>query len=88
MGEALLPAVQECAVIGVPDENSGEAVKLFVVLRPGQTLTEKEIKAHCRENLTRYKQPRQIEFRDALPKTPIGKILRRALRDEELAKQA
>ena len=85
---ALLPAVQECAVIGVPDENSGEAVKLFVVLRPGQTLTEKEIKAHCRENLTRYKQPRQIEFRDALPKTPIGKILRRALRDEELAKQA
>ena len=85
---ALLPAVQECAVIGVPDENSGEAVKLFVVLRPGQTLTEKEIKTHCRENLTRYKQPRQIEFRDALPKTPIGKILRRALRDEELAKQA
>ena len=85
---ALLPAVQECAVIGVPDENSGEAVKLFVVLRPGKTLTEKEIKAHCRENLTRYKQPRQIEFRDALPKTPIGKILRRALRDEELAKQA
>ena len=83
---ALLPAVQECAVIGVPDENSGEAVKLFVVLRPGQTLTEKEIKAHCRENLTRYKQPRQIEFRDTLPKTPIGKILRRALRDEELAK--
>lgn len=85
---ALLPAVQECAVIGVPDENSGEAVKLFVVLRPGQTLTEKEIKTHCRENLTRYKQPRQIEFRDTLPKTPIGKILRRALRDEELAKQA
>ena len=85
---ASLPAVQECAVIGVPDESSGEAVKLFVVLRPGKTLTEKEIKAHCRENLTRYKQPRQIEFRDALPKTPIGKILRRALRDEELAKQA
>ena len=83
---ASLPAVQECAVIGVPDESSGEAVKLFVVLRPGKTLTEKEIKAHCRENLTRYKQPRQIEFRDTLPKTPIGKILRRALRDEELAK--
>jgi long-chain acyl-CoA synthetase len=69
----------ECAAIGVPDEKTGEAVKL-VVVRKDQQLTEAQILAYCRENMTAYKQPRIIEFRDELPKTPVGKILRRELR--------
>ena len=80
------PAVLECAVIGVPDEKSGEVVKLFVV-RKDATLTEAVLRKHCEEHLTGYKRPRFIEFRDELPKTNVGKILRRALRDEELAKR-
>jgi long-chain acyl-CoA synthetase len=74
------PGVLEVAAVGVPDEKSGEAVKL-VVVRKDPALTAETIKAHCRENLTGYKLPKYIEFRDALPKTNVGKILRRELRD-------
>ena len=74
------PGVLECAAIGVPDAGSGEAVKLFVVRRdPG--LTAEELMKYCAENLTGYKRPRLVEFRDELPKTNVGKILRRQLRD-------
>ncbi|MGE6741971.1 long-chain fatty acid--CoA ligase [Allorhizobium pseudoryzae] len=76
---AMHPGVLECAAIGVPDEHSGEAVKLFVV-KKDPNLTEAELKAHCADNLTNYKRPRFIEFRSELPKTPVGKILRRELR--------
>ena len=75
------PGVLEVAAVGVPDERSGEAVKLFVVKKDPE-LSAADIKAHCRDALTRYKVPRQIEFRDELPKTNVGKVLRRALRDE------
>lgn len=76
------PKVLEAAAIGVPDEKSGEVVKLFVV-KKDNSLTKKELLGYCRENLTGYKVPKQIEFRDELPKTNVGKILRRALREEE-----
>ena len=72
--------VLEVACIGVPDDKSGEAVKAFVVLKPGVELTAEAILAHCRKNLTAYKLPRQVEFRDSLPKSNVGKILRRELR--------
>lgn len=75
------PGVMECAVIGVPDEQSGEVVKAFVV-RKDPDLSAEAVRAYCKENLTGYKVPKQIEFRDSLPKTPIGKILRRELREE------
>lgn len=77
---AALPGVLEVAAVGVPDEKCGEAVKL-VVVKKDQNLTADEIKAYCREHLTGYKQPRIIEFRTELPKTNVGKILRRELRD-------
>jgi long-chain acyl-CoA synthetase len=76
------PKVLEVAAIGIPDEKSGEIVKVFVV-KKDKSLTEKELIAHCRENLTGYKVPKQVEFRKELPKTNVGKILRRALREEE-----
>ena len=82
------PKVLEAAAVGIPDIQRGENIKAYIVLKPGQTATAEEIIAYCRENLTRYKVPREVEFRDALPKTMVGKILRRALRDEELAKKA
>ena len=75
----LHPGVLECAAIGVPDERSGEAVKLFAVKRD-PTLSEDDLAAYCRENFTAYKRPKYIEFRDGLPKTNVGKILRRELR--------
>ncbi len=75
-----MDGVLEAAAIGIPDEKSGEAVKLFVV-RTDASVTEDDVMAHCRENLTGYKVPREIEFRDELEKTNVGKILRRALRD-------
>ncbi|MBT8049224.1 MAG: AMP-binding protein [Xanthomonadales bacterium] len=84
---ALHPKVLEVAVIGVPDAKSTEAVKVFVV-KSDPSLTEEEIRAHCKDQLTGYKRPRHVEFRDELPKSNVGKILRRELRDEELAKQA
>ncbi len=76
-----LPGVLESAAVGVPDPKSGEAVKLFVVRR-NPNLTVEDVMAHCRNNLTGYKVPRSIVFRDALPKSPVGKILRRELRDQ------
>jgi len=74
-----MPGVLECAAVGVPDEKSGEAVKV-VVVRKDAAITEADIRAYCEANLTGYKRPRVIEFRDELPKTPVGKVLRRALR--------
>ena len=76
---SLCPGVVECAAIGVPDEKQGEAIKVFVV-RKDPALTEDEVARHCRDNLTGYKVPKYIEFRDELPKTNVGKILRRELR--------
>ena len=79
---AKLDGVLECAVVGVPDDKTGEAVKLVIVKKdPG--LTEEKVREYCRANLTGYKQPRVIEFRTDLPKTPVGKILRRELRDKK-----
>ena len=76
------PGVLECACVGVPDEHSGEAVKVFVV-RKDPNLTVETLMAYCKEQFTGYKRPKFIEFRDELPKTNVGKILRRALRDEQ-----
>jgi long-chain acyl-CoA synthetase len=84
---AAMPGVLEVAAVGVPDDKSGEAVKV-VVVKKDPALTADAIKAHCRENLTGYKQPRYVEFRDALPKTNVGKILRRELRDNATVAQA
>ncbi|WP_431194381.1 AMP-binding enzyme, partial [Pseudomonas viridiflava] len=80
------PGALQCAAIGIPDEKSGEAIKVFVVAKPGVTLTTDQIMEHMRANLTGYKVPRSVEFRDSLPTTNVGKILRRELRDEELKK--
>ena len=77
---ALLPGVAECAAVGVPDDKTGEVVKL-VVVRKDAGLDEETIRQHCKANLTAYKCPRVIEFRQELPKTPVGKILRRELRE-------
>jgi len=80
------PGVLESAVIGLPDEHSGEVVAAFVVRRD-ETLTTDELRAYCKENLTGYKVPKQIFFRESLPKTNVGKVLRRALREEIVAKR-
>jgi long-chain acyl-CoA synthetase len=81
------PGVLECAVIGVADSKSGEAVKAFIV-KKNPSLTAEEIVKFCHEQLTNYKIPKQIEFRTELPKTNVGKILRRQLRDEKKAAAA
>ena len=81
---AMHPGVLECAAIGVPDEHAGEAVKLFVVKKDA-ALTEKDLSEFCKEHLTGYKKPKYIEFRSDLPKTNVGKILRRELRDQKKA---
>jgi long-chain acyl-CoA synthetase len=78
---AKLDGVMECAVVGVPDDKTGEAVKL-VIVKKDPSLSEDKVREYCRANLTGYKQPRVIEFRTDLPKTPVGKILRRELRDK------
>ncbi len=82
---ALHPGVLEVACIGIPDEKSGEVVKVYVV-KKDQALSEKDVIEHCKKNLTGYKVPKYVEFRTELPKTNVGKILRRALRDEATAK--
>jgi long-chain acyl-CoA synthetase len=76
-----MDGVLESAAVGIPDEKSGEAIKLFIV-RSDPAITAEEVRDYCRANLTRYKMPKEIEFRDELPKTNVGKILRRKLRDE------
>lgn len=85
---ATMPQVLQCAAIGVPDERTGEAIKLFVVVRPGETLTEAQVIQFMHDKVTAYKRPRHVEFRESLPTTNVGKILRRELRDEELRKRA
>ena len=79
---AMHPKVLESAALGIPDDKSGEVVKVFIV-KKDPSLTEEEVRAHCRENLTNYKVPRQVEFRTELPKTNVGKILRRELREKK-----
>ncbi len=78
---AQMPGIMECACVGVADAKSGEAVKL-VIVKKDPNVTEDDVRAYCKENLTGYKQPKVIEFRGELPKTPVGKILRRELRDK------
>jgi long-chain acyl-CoA synthetase len=80
------PGVLEVAVIGIPDEASGEAVAAYVV-KKDPAVTAEDLRAHARQNLTGYKVPRVIEFRESLPKTNVGKVLRRALRDEVLGQK-
>lgn len=80
------PAIQECVVAGVPDPYRGETVKAFIVLKSGQQVTEEQLNAYCREHLAAFKVPRIYEFRKELPKTAVGKILRRVLIDEEKQK--
>ena len=79
--------ILKVSVVGVPDETTGEAVKAFVVLREGVTATPEEIVTWSREHLTGYRVPKQVEFRDSLPETLVGKVLRRVLVEEEKKKQ-
>jgi long-chain acyl-CoA synthetase len=81
------PKVSEAVSVGIPDEYRGETVKAYVVLKPGQTATEQEIVDFCKQKLAAYKVPKLVEFREALPKSAVGKILRKILRDEEMAKK-
>ena len=82
------PKVKECAVAGVPVAGKGERVKAFIVLKEGETATEEEVMEFCRENMARYKVPKFVEFRDELPMTIVGKVLRRVLVEEEKKKLA
>ena len=82
------PAVNEVGVVGVPDEYQGEAVKAWVVLRPDQQVTADEIRAYCRKKLAGYKIPKHVEFTDSLPKTIVGKVLRRELVEKEKSRQS
>jgi long-chain acyl-CoA synthetase len=75
------PGVAECACVGVPDEKTGEAVKLFVVKMPQASLTEADLISHCRGGMTGYKLPKIVRFVASLPKSTVGKILRRELRN-------
>jgi long-chain acyl-CoA synthetase len=84
------PKIQKVAVVGIPDKTTGEAVKAYIVLKEGQTATEEEIVAFTKDpkqGLTGYRAPKHIEFRDALPETMVGKVLRRVLVEEEKKKQ-
>ncbi len=81
------PKVAEAVSVGIPDEYRGETVKAFIVLKPGQTASDKEIIDFCKTKLTGYKVPKLVEFRESLPKSAVGKILRKILREEEAAKK-
>ncbi|MFC1577876.1 long-chain fatty acid--CoA ligase [Thermodesulfobacteriota bacterium] len=81
------PKVADAVAVGIADEYRGETIKAFVVAKEGETLTEEEIIAFCREKLAAYKAPKKVEFRNELPKSAVGKILRKVLRDEEAARQ-
>jgi len=81
------PKISEAVTVGIPDTYRGETVKAFIVLKSGESVTEKDIISFCKQKLASYKVPKIIEFRDAIPKSAVGKILRKILRDEELAKQ-
>ena len=82
------PKIENVAVVGIPNPRSGESVKAFVQLLPGETATEAEIMEFCKDKLAGYKRPRSIEFRKSLPTSPVGKVLRRVLRDEALGNEA
>ena len=81
------PKVQEACSVGIPHPHRGEAVKVFVVLKEGETATKEELLEFCKGRLAKYKWPTEIEFRDDLPKTNVGKILRKDLRAEELQRR-
>ena len=81
------PKVMEAAVVGIPNKVRDEVVKAFIVARPGETITRSELLEFCRDKLSRYKLPREIEVRESLPKSIVGKVLKRVLRDEELRKR-
>lgn len=81
------PSIQEATVVGVPDSYRGETVKAYIVLKEGETVDERELDQFCRQRLASYKVPRIYEFRKELPKSTIGKVLRRVLLEEELEKQ-
>lgn len=81
------PKVLEAVSVGVPDPYRGETLKAFVVLKPGETATAADIISFCRQKLTAYKVPKLVEFRDSLPKSSVGKVLRRMLRTEEEARR-
>lgn len=80
------PKVAMAAVVGIPDQKAGEMVKAYIQLKPGMEATVEEIADFCKENMAGYKRPRAIEFRDSLPTSPIGKVLRRVLKEEEMSK--
>jgi long-chain acyl-CoA synthetase len=81
------PKIQEAVVAGIPDPYRGETVKAYVILKAGETATAEEIIAFCKDKMAKYKVPTAVEFRDSLPKTMVGKILRRMLVEEEKKKQ-
>ncbi len=81
------PRILEACVVGIPHEYRGETLKAFIVVNEGETLSEEEVVAYCKERLAAYKVPKMIEFVDELPKTTVGKVLRRELRDREMEKQ-
>lgn len=80
------PKVAIAAVVGMPDQKMGESVKAFIKLNPGETATEEEFLEFCKENMAGYKRPRVVEFREDIPLSNIGKVLRRVLRNEETQK--
>lgn len=82
------PKIKEAVSVGIPHSSKGEVIKAYIVPEDGVELDKAEVLAYCRERLAQFKVPRQIEFRDALPRTMVGKVLRRILRAEELEKQA
>jgi long-chain acyl-CoA synthetase len=81
------PKILEACTVGIPDEYRGETVKAFIVVKPGETLGEEEVVRYCKERMAPYKVPKIIEFIDELPKSAVGKVLRRELRQKELERK-